>query len=103
MTAATPAEKQLEGELWRCVRECRVLGYNPTYFAQMLDEQGGLRTSKRLINDSTPSDGFTKLWELRRLNLTVEAVALRAPYSALFTQVERIKARRRLEDYDYKP
>lgn len=102
MTASS-AEKQLEGELWRCVEECKSLGYKPAYFVQMLDDRGGLATMKKLINDNTPSDGFTKLWELHRLDLTVEAVALRSPYAALVTQAERIKARRRLEEYGYKP
>lgn len=99
----SPAEKQLEGELWRCVEECKRLGYNPSFFVQMLDDRGALATVKKLINDNTPSDGFTKLWELQRLDLTVEAVALRSPYSALVTQAERIKARRRLEEYGHKP
>lgn len=102
MTASV-AEKQLEGELWRCVEECKALGYNPAYFVQMLDDRGGLATVKKLINDNTPSDGFTRLWELQRLDLTVEAVALRSPYSALVTQAERMKARRRLEEYGYRP
>lgn len=100
---ASPAEKQLEGELWRCVEECKSLGYNPAFFVQMLDDRGGLATVKKLINDNTPSDGFTRLWERQRLDLTVEAVALRSPYGALVTQAERIKARRRLEEYGYKP
>src|SRR4051812_28188097 len=101
--SASPAEKQLEAELWRCVDECKTLGYNPAYFVQMLDDRGGLATTKKLINDNTPSDGFTRLWELRRLDLTVEAVALRSPYSSLLTQAERLKARRRLEEYGYRP
>ena len=100
MTAT--AETQLEGELWRCVEECRLLGYNPSFFVQMIHDRGALGACRKLINDDTPSDGFTKLWELRRLDLTVEAVALRPPYSALFTQAERLKSRRRLEAYGYR-
>ncbi len=37
------------------------------------------------------------------MDLTVEAVALRSPYNALFTQAERLTARRRLQDYGYRP
>jgi hypothetical protein len=99
----SPAETQLEGELRRCVEECRALGYNPSYFVQMIDERGALGACRKLINDDTPSEGFTKLWELKRLDLTVEAVALRSPYKALFTQADRLKARRRLDDYGYRP
>lgn len=99
---ASRAEKELEGELWRCVQECKTLDYNPSFFVQMLDDRGGLSTAKKLINDDSPSEGFTKLWELKRLDLTVEAVARRPPYSALFSSAERTKARKRLEDYGYR-
>ncbi len=37
------------------------------------------------------------------MDLTVEAVALRSPYNTLFSQAERTKARRRLEEYGYVP
>ncbi len=67
-----------------------------------VDDRGGLSPAKKLINDDSPSDGFTKLWELKRLDLTVEAVARRPPYSALFSPAERTKARKRLEDYGYR-
>jgi 5-methylcytosine-specific restriction enzyme A len=100
MTSAT--EKTLEGELRRCVEECRAAGYNPSYFVQMIDDRGALGACRKLINDNAPSEGFTKLWELGRVDLTVEAVALRSPYSGLFTQAERLKARHRLEEYGYR-
>jgi len=96
-------EKQLEAELLRSVEECRRLGYNPSYFVKMISESGALGACRKLIVADTPSEGFTKLWEMRRMDLTVEAVALRPPYSGLFTSAERLKARRRLEDYGYRP
>jgi hypothetical protein len=99
----SPAESQLEGELRRCVDECRALGYNPSYFVQMIDQLGALGCCRKLINDDRPSEGFTRLWELHRMDLTVEAVALRAPYRALFTSSERLAARRRLDAYGYRP
>jgi hypothetical protein len=99
----SPAEKQLEGELWRGVEECRALSYNPSFFVTMIEERGALGACRKLINDTTVSDGFTKLWEMGRMDLTVEAVALRSPYSALFTAGERLKSRKRLEAYGYKP
>jgi hypothetical protein len=100
MTSST--EKTLEGELRRCVDECRILGYNPSYFVQMIDDRDALGACRKLITHNTPSEGFTKLWELGRMDLTVEAVALRSPHNALFTQTECLKARRRLEEYGYR-
>ena len=46
-------------------------GYNPTGFRGMLTELGGYETAIRLVMRAEPSDGYTKLWELKRLDLTV--------------------------------
>lgn len=52
-------------------------GYNATLFLRMVSDHGGLETARRLITASRPSDGFTALWERGRLDLSVEAYALR--------------------------
>ena len=75
--------------------------YKATYFFQMLHERGGLATAKYLITTDTPSTGFTKLWECGRLDLTVEAVALKPEYASLFTEEELELARQRLKDYEH--
>jgi hypothetical protein len=67
----------------------------------MLYDNGGLLTAKRLIGAPTPSEGFTKLWEMRRLDLSVEAVALQPEFRSLFTNAERFTARERLKQYEY--
>jgi hypothetical protein len=41
------------------------------------------------------------LWELRRLDLSVEALALEPEFHELFTRPELDTARRRLADYGY--
>jgi hypothetical protein len=51
--------------------EATKIGYRPTEFLRMVDREGALPTAKRLIISSAPSSGFTRLWELRRLNLTL--------------------------------
>lgn len=79
----------------------RELGYNATRFVQMLSEQGGLATARRLLWSETPSEGFTTLWEHRRLDLTVEAHVLRAEFGPLFTEADRARARERLESYGW--
>jgi hypothetical protein len=43
-----------------------------------------------------------KLWEFKRLDLTVEALVLRPEWSLLFSEEERQIARKRLSDYGYK-
>jgi hypothetical protein len=79
-------------------KECN---YNPNYFLQMLDDYGALGAARRLITGDNPSSGFTRLWECKRLDLTVEAIALTPPYRDLFTEEELTLARERLRDYRY--
>lgn len=77
-------------------------GYTASIFHQMLCERGGLQTAKDLINARVPSAGYTALWELKRLDLTVEAVVQDNPqWHTLFTQEERDKAHKRLKAYGY--
>lgn len=77
-------------------------GYRATRFHRMLGEYGGLETARRLINDSSPAEGYTKLYELNRLDLTVEAlVVCNSTYHALFSDAEIQLARRRLEEYRF--
>lgn len=77
--------------------------YQATYFLKMLSELDGLQTARRLLQAPKTSDGFTALWERGRLDLTVEAVMLRAEFAPLFSQDEREQARDRLEKYGYTP
>jgi len=79
----------------------RELGYNATRFKQMVAELGGVATARRLVRASTPSEGFSTLWEHRRLDLTVESHMLRPEFSELFTEEERDLALRRLEAFGW--
>jgi hypothetical protein len=81
--------------------DAKAAGYTASYFHRLVDDLGGVAAAKRLINDTRPSDGFTRLWEMRRLDLSVEALATRAPWNALFTADERRRAEARLREYGY--
>jgi hypothetical protein len=82
--------------------EAKRLGYNATYFQRMVAELGAVEAARRLLRAEAPADGFTRLWELGRLDLSVEAKVLRPEFAALFSADERRLARRRLEDYGYR-
>ncbi|MBB4844200.1 hypothetical protein HNP55_002736 [Paucibacter oligotrophus] len=56
--------------------EAETLGYRPKLFKQMLGAQGGEATVRQLLAKGKPSEGFTRLWELGRLDLTVEALVV---------------------------
>lgn len=83
------------------VRRCREFGYNPTYWQRMVSEHGASNAAKRLLRGSRASDGFTRLWEMGRLDLSVEFFILLPKYADLFTPDERAEARRRLELYEF--
>ena len=78
-------------------------GYTATYYLRMLSELGGLETARKLLHASGVSDGFTHLWERRRLDLTVEAVVLEPRFANFFTDEELDIARQRLAEFGYRP
>ena len=80
-------------------REC---GYNATRFLQLVSEKGGLVAAKQLISKPGGTEGFTTLWQCRRLDLSVEAHVLKPEYESLFTDEECRMCRERLEEFGYK-
>lgn len=76
--------------------ESKVIGYTPSKFRQMVTNEGGLNTAKKLINSKQLSDGFAELAHLNRLDLTVEALVLKKENRILFTESELETARERL-------
>jgi len=90
--------KEMLGIYRKAKEEC---GYIATRFLQMVANNGGLKTAKKLLATSEPSDGFTELWEKHRLDLTVECLVLRPEYRPLFTDDEIATARERLISYGY--
>jgi hypothetical protein len=76
-------------------------GYNATYLLGMLARHGGLETARRLLHAPAVSEGFTALWERKRLDLTVEALILREDFVDLFTEDEIELARIRLAQFGF--
>ena len=76
--------------------------YKATLFLQMVVDQGGLQAARKLINSNEPSSGYTRLWELGRLDLSVEAVVVQSSqYHPLFTKEELAICEHRLREYRY--
>ncbi|MDE2125270.1 MAG: hypothetical protein KGJ62_01625 [Armatimonadetes bacterium] len=78
-------------------------GYNATYFRQMVAEHGGVEAARLLLRSKDAQAGLTTLWELGRLDMSMEQLVLRAKYRSLFTEEERAIARKRLRDLGYEP
>lgn len=67
----------------------------------LLENQAPVNTAIQLVKESTYHEGFTKLWELNRLDLTVEAIIRRDPYNQLFVQEVLDRSRIKLEVLGY--
>ena len=92
-------DKAMRGVYYSAKDEC---GYHATYFLQMLDEHGGIETARRLLAGRV-QDGFTKLWEYGRLDLTVECLVLNERFRELFDDDQLKTARRRLCELEFDP
>ena len=92
--------KDMWGIYFSTVNETK---YNPGYFRKMLDDLGGLGTAQELLVKNKPSSGFTELWGLGRLDLTVEALIIdnKEKYKELFSDKELKTANRRLKKLNY--
>ncbi|HEX7556465.1 MAG TPA: hypothetical protein VF338_07555 [Leptolinea sp.] len=98
----TPLELDFHKEMLAIYRNAKEkCGYNATRFLQMISNNGGLKTAKKLLATSEPSDGFTVLWEHGRLDLTVENLVLNPKYSELFAAEEFATAKMRLKAYGF--
>src|SRR4051812_33069183 len=97
MTQAPEGDVRAFGKaMTQIYHEARKEGYVASYFLRMLSELGPVETARKLIATETPSEGFARLFELGRLDLTVEALVLERRWYELFTPQERRRARDRL-------
>lgn len=91
--------------LRNAVSQAEKLGYKPNQFKRMLEQHGGFETVQRVLATGKPSDGFTRLWELRRLDLTCEALIVETEWRkhfdpALIARAEGLLAQM---NYAFKP
>lgn len=75
----------------------REAGYWAHRYLQRVRKVGGLQAAKDWLKPkSTPTTGLQKLAEINRLDLSVEALVLRQPWSSLFTSEELHVAQKQL-------
>ncbi|MBD7914667.1 hypothetical protein H9660_05865 [Clostridium sp. Sa3CUN1] len=71
-------------------------------FFQMIQTEGAITTAKEIINNSEVTEGFIKLAECNRLDLSLEALVIQDKYKELFTPKERKICINRLKKHGYK-
>ena len=95
-------EREFDKAMMNIYRRAKIeAGYNATRFLQMLERHRGLQTAQILLNTPHVSDGYTALYERKRLDLTVEVLILDDKWHPLFSDQERQIARKRLKEYRY--
>lgn len=94
-------EKTFDAEMRNIFDEASKLGYRPMYFLRMVQQLGGLEAARRLIDSPTPAEGFTRLFELGRIDLSVEAIASQERFRTLFTDEQLRRAADRLKEVNY--
>ena len=55
-----------------------------------------------MIHSESVSEGFSRLWELKKLDLSVEYSVLRPEYQSLFSDEERPICAERLKQYGFR-
>jgi hypothetical protein len=101
-TSKSALEQEFEEACLSDLPECRKLGYSPSYFLQMLTDYGAVETARRLINSDDVPEGFTRLWQMQRLDLTLEAGIYDNPkFYALFDEKTLAACKARLTRVGY--
>ena len=54
-----------------------------------------------MLAQSEAQQGLFRLWEVQKLDTSTEALVLRPEFESLFTEDERLEARKRLEALNY--
>lgn len=96
---------RLAGEATRRTRSDGTIarGYWASYFLRGVRNHGGPDYAHQLLRKEGATDGFQRLKEEGRLDLTMEALVLRPEYAELFTDEERRVAAHRLAEAGYQP
>lgn len=96
---------RLAGEATRRTRSdgTTARGYWASYFLRGVRNHGGPDYAHQLLRKEGTTDGFQRLKEEGRLDLTMEALVLRPEYADLFTDEERRVASHRLAEAGYQP
>jgi hypothetical protein len=96
---------RLAGEATRRHRSdgTTVRGYWASYFLRGVRNHGGLAYARQLLHREGTTEGFQRLTEEGRLDLTMEALVLMPEYAELFSDDELRVAAHRLAEAGSQP
>ena len=96
-------ERDLLAATMNDVRECRRIGYDPHIFLDMIHRHRIVEACRRVVMELPANQapyGFGRLWELGRLDLTVETAMGRERWFPLFGDDVRERAAARLRHFE---
>jgi hypothetical protein len=98
-------QQRMEAAYWETGQASTAKGkpYWPSRYLAMIRRHGARRAVQRWLARPDAQVGFERTAELGLLHLSIEAIVLTRPWSALFTAEELETARRRLARVGYKP
>ncbi|RLQ93619.1 hypothetical protein [Falsibacillus albus] len=93
-------KKDMHNIYIKAKKECN---YNASRYLQMIStNESPVTIARKLTISNTPTEGFTKLWEMGRLDLTVEALIYEnEEYHKFFTEEELYFIKNKLSKYSY--
>jgi len=98
----TPLEEEFDDAVMRAVRAGEKMGYSAARFLEMRAQHGPIETARRLMNGKQVPYGVFKLKELRRLDLSIEAIVHDNPkFQVLFPKKTLDDCRARLVKIGY--
>lgn len=92
----SPMEAEFSERLRDAIRQSHDLGYHPTRFEKMLNEQGALGLARKLVKSGELQDGLKDLAKLGRKDLSMESIMLEPQFKPLFSIAELQAAKWRL-------
>ncbi len=81
-------EEAFQAALLKQCGEAEALGCRMTRLRGQIEQHGALATVRNLLRRRQVSDGFDRLAQLGRLDLSVEALAVQSRFGALFSDDE---------------
>jgi 5-methylcytosine-specific restriction protein A len=93
--------EEFEKRVQVAIKEMIAIGYKPKAFMSMIFESDTITAVKKLLNNKNVSDGYIKLWNKGRLELSMENIVYSGDWGDLFTKEEIEIAEKRLKDYKF--
>jgi len=97
----TLQKEKFETRVQSAIMKMKRLGYTPRLFIQMIAETDSVTATKTLLHKKSISAGFTRLWEMNRLDLSLENIVYSDDWRDLFSPEEIEIAKRRLVEYKF--